>query len=55
MARDISMHTALKEILLPIWNTYLEEVKNTVYYKPTNNGYESKIKMWLDKRRKDNK
>jgi putative ATPase len=32
-----------------------EEVKNTVYYKPTNNGYESKIKMWLDKRRKDNK
>ena len=28
-----------------------EEMKGTVYYNPTANGYEAKIKEWLDKRR----
>jgi putative ATPase len=28
-----------------------EEIRGTIYYKPTANGYEAKIKDWLDKRR----
>lgn len=28
-----------------------EEMKGTVYYKPSSNGYEGKIKEWLDRRR----
>jgi len=30
-----------------------EEMKGTIYYSPTKNGYEAKIKEWLDKRRKN--
>ena len=34
---------------------YLPDVmKGTIYYNPTANGYETKIKDWLDKRRKRN-
>ncbi|HHV94947.1 MAG TPA: replication-associated recombination protein A [Clostridiaceae bacterium] len=29
-----------------------EEMKRTIYYNPTKNGYEAKIREWLDKRRK---
>ncbi|HHV59976.1 MAG TPA: replication-associated recombination protein A [Clostridiaceae bacterium] len=32
-----------------------EEVKGTVYYNPTGNGYESRVKEWLDKIRKGKK
>ena len=28
-----------------------EEVRGTIYYNPTANGYEAKVKDWLDKRR----
>jgi putative ATPase len=28
-----------------------EEIKGTVYYQPTSNGYEARIKEWLDRRR----
>ncbi|MCX7772173.1 MAG: replication-associated recombination protein A [Clostridia bacterium] len=31
-----------------------EEMKGTIYYQPTANGYEAKIKEWLDKRRNKN-
>ncbi|MCX8130686.1 MAG: replication-associated recombination protein A [Clostridia bacterium] len=30
-----------------------EEMKGTIYYKPTTNGYENRIKEWLDKRRQE--
>jgi len=29
-----------------------EEIRGTIYYEPYSNGYESRIKEWLDKRRK---
>ncbi|HHW30782.1 MAG TPA: replication-associated recombination protein A [Clostridiaceae bacterium] len=29
-----------------------EEIRGTIYYKPTENGFEGRIKEWLDKRRK---
>ena len=32
-----------------------DEVKDTVYYQPTGNGYEAKIKDWLEKRRNKEK
>ncbi len=31
-----------------------EEIKGTEYYKPSNNGYEARIKEWLEKRRNKN-
>ncbi len=32
-----------------------EEMRGTYYYKPSNNGYEERIKEWLEKRRNSNK
>ena len=32
-----------------------EEMRGTYYYKPSNNGYEARIKEWLEKRRNSNK
>lgn len=32
-----------------------EQMKGTIYYNPSNNGYESKIKDWLEKRRNTSK
>ena len=29
-----------------------DEMKGTIYYEPSSNGYEARIKEWLDKRRK---
>lgn len=31
-----------------------EEMRGTIYYNPTENGYEARIKEWLSKRRKNN-
>ncbi|NCU26977.1 hypothetical protein EOM86_09695, partial [Candidatus Nomurabacteria bacterium] len=31
-----------------------EKIKGTIYYTPYSNGYEEKIKEWIDKKRKNN-
>jgi putative ATPase len=39
-----------------IKQSYLpEEIDGTIYYKPTSNGYESKVKEWIDRLRNEDK